>query len=157
MTLASWYPRLPSAERRTTPFRACFAEEGEKPVTGTVYLPPANKHLEIRGGLLHLDKGPPVSGQRPSGTVLFRSMAADVGNHGIGVVLTGMGDDGAEGLLAMRRAGAYTLAEDRSTAVVYGMPHAAEQMGAVRLLLPLSALAPRIHDLINDSSPGGRP
>ncbi|TAN56546.1 MAG: chemotaxis-specific protein-glutamate methyltransferase CheB [Rhodospirillales bacterium] len=153
----SFLPGFVSWLDETTPFRASFAEEGEKPVAGTVYLPPANKHLELRGGLLHLDKGPPVSGQRPSGTVLFRSMAADAGSHGIGVVLTGMGDDGAEGLLAMRRAGAYTLAEDRSSAVVYGMPQAAEMMGAVRLQLPLSALAPRIHDLINDSSPGGRP
>jgi two-component system chemotaxis response regulator CheB len=107
--------------------------------------------------LLYLSKDPQVSSQRPSGTVLFRSMAADLGRNAIGVVLTGMGDDGADGLLAMRQAGAYTLAEDKSTAVVNGMPSAAVQCGAVREILPLDAIAPRIHDLIRTPLAGGRP
>ncbi|MBF0356945.1 MAG: chemotaxis-specific protein-glutamate methyltransferase CheB [Alphaproteobacteria bacterium] len=152
----SFLPGFVSWLGETTPFRSCFAQENEKPLPGSLYLPPANTHLVVRGGLLALNRGPLVSGQRPSATVLFNSMAADYGSHAIGVVLTGMGDDGAEGLLAMRRAGAYTLAEDHSTAVVYGMPQAAEKLGAVRSLLPLDVIAARIHDLIKEPSAGAR-
>jgi len=84
---------------------------------------------------------------RPSGTVLFQSMARDLGADALGVVLTGMGEDGALGLLDMRQAGGYTIAEDESTAVVYGMPAAAVRMGAVCESLPLPAIAGRVLEL----------
>ncbi|MBF0270016.1 MAG: chemotaxis-specific protein-glutamate methyltransferase CheB [Alphaproteobacteria bacterium] len=153
----SFLPGFVSWLGETGPLPARIAQDGERPQPGTVYAPPADHHLVLQDGHLRLSKGPQVSGQRPSGTVLFKSMAQDLGKRGIGVVLTGMGDDGADGLLAMRKAGAYTLAEDRSTAVVYGMPDAAAQLGAVSALLPLDAIAPRIHDLINRSRAGGKP
>lgn len=136
---------------------ACIAQDGERPKPGTVYAPPADRHLEIRNGMLRLSKGPMVCGQRPSGSVLFKSMAEEYGSRAIGVVLTGMGDDGAEGLLAMQKVGAFTMAEDKSTAVVYGMPAAAVQIGAVRAILPLDAIARRIHDLTNTAPSGVKP
>lgn len=139
----------------TTPFPARIAEDGETPKPGVVYAPPADRHLEIRNGVLRIGKGPLVSGQRPSATILFQSMAEEVGARGVGVVLTGMGDDGALGLLAMNKVGAYTLAEDKSTAVVYGMPSAAVALGAVKNILPLDAIAWRIHDLVKDKNAGG--
>ena len=90
----------------------------------------------------------PVCAQRPSGTVLFESMAAAFGNQALGVLLTGMGDDGAEGLLRVRQSGGYTIAEDESTAVVYGMPAEAVRLGGVSESLPLPAIAPRILELV---------
>jgi two-component system chemotaxis response regulator CheB len=78
---------------------------------------------------------------RPSADELFRSVADQAGPAGIGVVLTGMGEDGAQGLLAMRRRGAATLAQDEATSAVFGMPRAAERLGAVTDLLPLGKLA----------------
>jgi two-component system chemotaxis response regulator CheB len=99
-----------------------------------------------RGALL-VDRGDRVCGQRPSGTVLFESMAANLGSAALGVLLTGMGDDGASGLLQVRSRGGHTIAEDESTAVVYGMPAEAVRMGAACECLPLPAIAPRILDL----------
>jgi two-component system chemotaxis response regulator CheB len=80
--------------------------------------------------------------------VLFQSIARACGDSGLGVLLTGMGDDGADGLLELRRAGGYTIAEDESTAVVYGMPKAAVDCGAVCECLPLTHIAPRILELV---------
>jgi len=110
---------------------------------------PAGRHLRVEAGLLRLDAGLPISFQRPSGTVLFRSMAQDLGAAALGALLTGIGDDGAEGLLQVRRAGGYTIAEDASTAVVYGMPAAAVGLGAVCESLPLRAIAPRVLKLVS--------
>ncbi len=114
---------------------------------------PAEHHLRIEGGRLLLDAGALVSFQRPSGTVLFQSMAQDLGANALGVLLTGMGDDGAAGLLAIRRSGGYTIAEDESTAVVYGMPAAAVRLGAVCESLPLLAIAGRVLDLVSCKTP----
>ena len=110
---------------------------------------PAERHLRLAAGRLQLDAGDPVSFQRPSGTALFQSMARDLGAGALGVLLTGMGDDGALGLLAIRRAHGYTIAEDESTAVVYGMPAVAVRMGAVLESLPLPSIAPRVRDLVS--------
>jgi two-component system chemotaxis response regulator CheB len=100
-------------------------------------------------GSLRLSREAAVNSQRPSGTVLFQSMARVLGPRALGVLLTGMGEDGAEGLLAMRRAGAVTITEDESTAVVYGMPASAVKMGASTLSLPLD----RIPEAILRTSP----
>jgi len=131
------------------PFPVEIVTSGSTPIGGTVYMAPAERHLRIEGGRLRLDAGKPISFQRPSGTVLFQSMALDLGATALGVLLTGMGDDGAAGLLDMHRAGAYTIAEDESTAVVYGMPAVAVEMHAVCESLPLPAIAPRILDLVH--------
>jgi two-component system, chemotaxis family, protein-glutamate methylesterase/glutaminase len=131
------------------PFPVKVVKDDCVPVGGTVYLAPAERHLYLSGGRLRLDGGDPVSFQRPSGTVLFQSMARDLGPGALGVLLTGMGDDGASGLLAVRRANGYTIAEDESTAVVYGMPAVAVRLGAVLESLPLPAIAPRVRDLVS--------
>lgn len=123
------------------------AAAGVRPQTGRIYVAPADLHLTIRAGRLHLDDGPVVAMQRPSGSVLFESMAQEYGAAAIGVLLTGMGVDGASGLHAIRAAGGYTIAEDESTAVVYGMPGAAVAMDAACESLALPEIAPRLLQL----------
>lgn len=116
---------------------------------GRVYLAPCDtRHMVVEGTFAIPQERPPVGVHRPSANVLFSSMARSVGMAAIGALLTGMGDDGAEGIQELRRAGAYTIAEDESTAVVYGMPGAAVRMGAIRESLPLGAIAPRILELV---------
>jgi two-component system chemotaxis response regulator CheB len=130
------------------PFSATVVKDGCIPAAGALHLAPAERHLRLDHGRLWLDAGDPVSFQRPSGTVLFQSMAEELRADALGVLLTGMGEDGAEGLLAIRRSGGYTIAEDDTTAVVYGMPAAAVRMGAVCESLPLPAIAARISELM---------
>jgi two-component system chemotaxis response regulator CheB len=114
---------------------------------GKVYLAARDRHLRVDGDSMLADGGDPVCAQRPSGTVLFESLAQTLGRQALGVLLTGMGEDGAEGLLKIRKAGGHTIAEDESTAVVYGMPAEAVRLGAVSESLPLPAIAPRILEL----------
>jgi two-component system chemotaxis response regulator CheB len=124
------------------PQRVTIAVHGQTPVPGQVHVAPGDQHLTVgTDGTLHLSRGAAVNSQRPSGTVLFQSMARVLGPRGLGVLMTGMGEDGAEGLLAMRRAGAVTITEDESTAVVYGMPATAVRLGASTLALPLDRIA----------------
>jgi two-component system, chemotaxis family, protein-glutamate methylesterase/glutaminase len=130
------------------PFQARVVNDGCIPRAGTLHMAPAERHMRLDSGQLWLDAGDPISFQRPSGTVLFRSMAQDLGPAALGVLLTGMGDDGAAGLLDIRRSGGYTIAEDESTAVVYGMPGAAVRMGGVCESVPLPAIAARVLELL---------
>lgn len=127
-----------------TPFKAVLVKDGEAAKPGRIHLAPAGHHLVASRGIFRLTRDEPVSLQRPSGTTLFRSMARAYGERSLGVLLTGMGDDGADGLLEMRRAGAHTIAEHQSTAVVYGMPGAAERLGAANEILPLDQIGPRV-------------
>jgi two-component system chemotaxis response regulator CheB len=129
------------------PFSVVIVRDRAIPVSGTVYLAPPDCHLRVDWGGLRADAGDPVCAQRPSGTVLLESMAKTLGAQALGVLLTGMGDDGAEGLLQIHRRGGYTIAEDESTAVVYGMPAEAVRLGAVYESLPLPAIAPRIREI----------
>jgi two-component system, chemotaxis family, protein-glutamate methylesterase/glutaminase len=115
---------------------------------GKIYLAAPDHHLRAESGFVRVDRSDPVCAQRPSGTVLFETMAAALGPQAVGVLLTGMGEDGAEGLLRLRQTGAHTIAEDESTAVVYGMPAEAVRLGGASESLPLPAIAPRILDLI---------
>lgn len=131
-----------------TPLHVQLARAGDVPRPGHVYLAPSDRHLGVDASRFRLDAGEPVSLQRPSGTILFASMARSLGPAALGVLLTGMGDDGADGLLQLRRAGGYTIAEDESTTVVYGMPAAACRLGAVCESLPLPEIAPRLRALI---------
>jgi two-component system chemotaxis response regulator CheB len=130
-----------------TPFKVKIAEMGEVPRPGHVYLAPADRHLAVHHGQVLITDAPTQYSQRPSGSVLFASMAKDFGPRGIGVLLTGMGVDGSDGLKAMRDAGAYTIAEHESTCVVYGMPGAAAKLGAPREMLPLPGIATRLRQL----------
>jgi two-component system, chemotaxis family, protein-glutamate methylesterase/glutaminase len=132
---------------RISPQPVSEARDGEQPCAGHVYVAPAEQHLIVRNGRFLVDRGQPVSGQRPSGTVLLQSMAEDLGDHAAGVVLTGMGDDGAGGLLAIRQAGGYTIAEDESTAIVNGMPEMARALGAACTSLPLESIGAAIKRL----------
>jgi two-component system chemotaxis response regulator CheB len=132
-----------------------IARDGERAEPGRVYVAPGDRHLEVGSGrVLRVVDSAPVSGQRPAATVLFRSMARQSGASGIGVLLTGMGEDGAAGLADMHRAGAQTVAEHESTAVVYGMPAAAVRLGAARSVLPLDRIADHVLRLIES---GPRP
>ncbi|MEX0644542.1 MAG: chemotaxis-specific protein-glutamate methyltransferase CheB [Parvularculaceae bacterium] len=124
-----------------------IAAHGATPMPGRFYLAPGDTHLELVNGRLSLSRGPAVCSQRPSGNVLFRSLASSLGPDCVAVLLTGMGDDGAEGLRAAFDAGAHTIVEDESTAIVYGMPAAAIALGAATEALPLPQIAPRLREL----------
>jgi two-component system chemotaxis response regulator CheB len=132
-----------------TPFSVSIVDRPMQLLPGKVYLaPPRESHMIVNDTMGLCEDRPPIGGHRPSANALFSSMARSLAGDAIGVQLTGMGDDGAAGLLELRRAGAYTIAEDESTAVVYGMPGAAAQLGAIRETLPLGEIAPRILKLI---------
>jgi two-component system chemotaxis response regulator CheB len=136
------------------------AQDGERLVAGHVFIAPGDKHLAVRRSgaqlIAHVYDGPLVSGHKPSVNVLFHSVAEACGAKAVGVILTGMGRDGAEGLLAMRQAGAATLGEDESSCVVYGMPKAAYELGGVERELPLSRIAEEILRLCRADSEAGR-
>jgi two-component system chemotaxis response regulator CheB len=124
------------------------AEEGDILMRGFAFIAPGNKHMLVERLGLHykirLHNGPLVNRHRPSVDVLFRSVAQSAGGNAIGVILTGMGDDGARGLLELKQAGGFTIAQDEETCVVFGMPKAAIEMNAVDLVLPLPEIAPRL-------------
>lgn len=118
------------------------AENNERILSGHVYIANGGMHLQIRrqGAFYYtvLKDGPAVSRHKPSVNVLFDSVATSAGKNAVGVILTGMGDDGARGLLAMRQAGAMTLGQDEESCVVYGMPKEAVKLGAVQHVLSLN-------------------
>lgn len=124
------------------------AEHGERVLPGYAYIAPGGFHLSLgRSGanyVAHLDQEPPVNRHRPSIDVLFDSAAKYAGKNAIGIILTGMGKDGAEGLLRMKRAGAHTLAQDEASCVVFGMPREAIALGAVDDVSPLSEVSRRV-------------
>src|SRR5580704_1863341 len=126
----------------------CEARDDQPILAGHAYLAPGDRHLlVVRNGARYqcrLSDGDLVNRHRPSVDVLFRSVAQSAGRNSIGVMLTGMGRDGAEGMKEMREAGAATIAQDESTSVVWGMPGAAWQIGAVQSLHPLPQIAARI-------------
>jgi two-component system chemotaxis response regulator CheB len=122
-------------------------EQRTRLAPGRVYLAPCHRHLILDGVHGALDDSPPVGSHRPSADMMFSSMARTAGTSAIGVLLTGMGEDGAAGLRELRDAGGYTIAEDETSAVVYGMPAAAVRMGGASESLPLSGIARRIREL----------
>jgi two-component system chemotaxis response regulator CheB len=125
---------------------------------GLAMVAPGGRHLLLarRGGAIvaETDAGPLVSRHRPSVDVLFRSVARVIGADAVGVVLTGMGDDGADGLGEMRRAGATTIAQNESTSVVFGMPREAILRGAVDEVLPLGRIASSILERVASGKDG---
>ena len=124
------------------------AEDGDTVMRGRVLIAPGNRHtlLQLSGARYYVSvkDGPLVSRHRPSVDVLFRSAARYAGANAMGVIMTGMGDDGARGLLEMKQAGAYTIAQDEATSVVFGMPKEAIALGAADKILPLDLLAMEI-------------
>ncbi|MCA9672025.1 MAG: chemotaxis response regulator protein-glutamate methylesterase [Myxococcales bacterium] len=121
------------------------AEDGDTPQPGLALIAPGDKHMVLRKRgaryRVQIKDGPRVNHHRPSIDVSLRSVAQSAGADGVGVLLTGMGADGAKGLLAMRQAGAPTIAQDEQTSVVYGMPRAAAEIGAAGQVLPLQRIA----------------
>ncbi|MBN2795918.1 MAG: chemotaxis response regulator protein-glutamate methylesterase [Clostridia bacterium] len=131
-----------------THFEVAEAENGMVVLPNHVYLAPGDQHMEIkkRGAqyVLHVFKGDRVNGHCPSVDVLFNSVAKEVGSRVIGIILTGMGYDGARGLSRMHRAGAITYGQDEASCVVYGMPKAAYELGGVSKQIPLNLMGHHI-------------
>lgn len=141
---AGFVPSLQSFLSAEVQLPIQVAESGQRLVGPGAYIAPTETHLEVRQRRVLLSDTPPVSGHRPSATVLFRSVAKEYGSRAIGVVLTGMGDDGAAGLVAIRNAGGRTLAQDQATSAVFGMPRAAQLTGAVEHMVAIDDMADAI-------------
>jgi len=128
------------------------AEDGEEALAGHAYVAAGGRHLElVRRGqryTLRVSDDPPVNRHRPSVETLFRSLEAHAGAQAIGVMLTGMGGDGAEAMVSLRRRGARTIAQDEASCVVFGMPRQAIAAGGVREVLPLSDIPARLEALV---------
>jgi two-component system, chemotaxis family, protein-glutamate methylesterase/glutaminase len=146
----------PFAERmnRSSQMTVCEAQDGQQILPGHAYIAPGDRHLVVvRSGtrwVCRLDDGLPVNRHKPSVDVLFRSVAQEAGYNAIGVLLTGMGKDGAQGLLEMRQAGSPTIAQDEATCVVWGMPGEAVQIGAAAEELPLHRISGRVLELAGE-------
>lgn len=124
------------------------AEDGDTVIRGRALIAPGNFHLLLkRSGaryFVEVKEGPLVSRHRPSVDVLFRSAARYAGKNAVGVIMTGMGDDGAKGMLELNEAGAYTIAQDEKTSVVFGMPNEAIKLGGVKKILPLESISHQV-------------
>jgi two-component system, chemotaxis family, protein-glutamate methylesterase/glutaminase len=144
----------PFAERmdRTSAMSVCQAQDGQYILPGHAYIAPGDRHLLVeRDGARYrcrLSEGPPVNRHRPSVDVMFRSVAQNVGPNAVGVILTGMGDDGARGLKEMLEAGASTLAQDEASSVVWGMPGTAVKLGAAQQVLSLHRIPAELLRLV---------
>lgn len=124
------------------------AIQGEPALPGHAYIAPGHSHLLARrqgaGYFIELNQGPPVNRHRPSVDVLFRSAANCAGKNAVGVILTGMGKDGAQGMLEMKKSGAYNFAQSEASCVVFGMPKEAILSGGVDEISPLEEMARRV-------------
>jgi two-component system chemotaxis response regulator CheB len=133
---------------RMLPFEVKEAAEGDRVLPGRVLLAPGNFHMElVRNGAYYyvtLHQQPQIHGVRPAADLLMHSVAKHAGKNAIGVVLTGMGKDGAAGLLSMKTAGAYNIAQDEASCVVFGMPKMAIEAGAIHKVAPLDEIATQI-------------
>lgn len=133
---------------RTVPMAVQEAVDGQQLLPGHAYVAPGGLHLLVtRDGARYvgrLSEAPPVNRHRPSVDVLFRSVAQEVGRNAVGVILTGMGDDGARGLKELRDSGAYTIAQDEASSVVWGMPGEAVRLGGADEVLPLEEIPRRV-------------
>ena len=131
---------------------ACIAQHGQPILPGHVYIASGDRHLSVvrEGGryICHLDDGPPVNRHKPSVDVMFRSIAQHVGSNAIGVMLTGMGADGALGMKEMRDAGAVNIVQDKASSIVWGMPGEAYKLGAADYVQPLHKIADQILALV---------
>jgi two-component system chemotaxis response regulator CheB len=145
----------PFANRMNTvsPMTVFHAQDGQQILPGHVYIAPGDKHLLVeRDGaryVVRLNDGPPVNRHKPSVDVMFRSVAQNCGVNAVGVILTGMGADGAMGLKEIQEAGAPTIAQDQKTSVVWGMPGEAVKLAAADKILPLEAIPKQILEMVS--------
>lgn len=137
------------------------AKDGDRVIPGRALIAPGGKHMRLRRSgaqyLAEVVDGPLINHHRPSVDVLFRSVAAQAGRNAIGVIMTGMGDDGARGLKEMHEAGAVTAAQDEASCVVFGMPKEAIRLGGVDQVLPLNNIADWILHTASQRTPAKRP
>lgn len=166
--LPTWCPGVLIVQHMPAEFTAAFAErlneasllevrqaeEGEPVLPGVALVAPGGHHVLLEGWgsgyRVRLEDGPPVHHQRPSVDVLFQSVARRAGGRAVGVLLTGMGKDGAAGLLAIRKKGGHTIVQDERSSVVFGMPKEAIQLGAAEQVVPLEEIAEAILDVLSD-------
>lgn len=138
---ASFAKRLDTVSR----LKVIEVQGGERLQPGTAYLAPGHSHMRVRksggGYVLDLSQEEPVNRHRPAADVLFWSVAEQVRQNAVGVILTGMGKDGAQGLLSMRQAGSWNIGQDQASCVVYGMPREAAEVGALDEVAPLADIA----------------
>jgi two-component system chemotaxis response regulator CheB len=135
----------------TTPVSVKLAENGEAGKPGVAYVAPDNRHLMAgSGGRIWLMDSAPVDGHRPSVTALFQSVARNYGNAAVGVLLTGMGKDGATGLKLLHSASAHTIAQDEKSSIVFGMPKEGIALGAANEVLSLEQIGKRLEELIKN-------
>lgn len=138
---------------RTSQFPVRLPQHGDLALPGTAYFAPDGVHMTVRvGGTILLGHGAPEHGLRPSVSTLFRSVAAAYGAHAAGVLLTGMGRDGAQELKLMQDAGAVTIVQDKETAIVYGMPGEAVKLNAATHVLPPDGIATTLNSLVGKSA-----
>jgi two-component system, chemotaxis family, protein-glutamate methylesterase/glutaminase len=152
--------RFASRLSRDCPMTVVEATDNLELQNGHAYIAPGTHHMRIVKKGAHyrteLSDGPAVSGHRPSCDVMFESVAKVAGGKSVGVILTGMGRDGAQGLLTMRNQGCSTIGQNRTTCVVYGMPKSAFEMGAVEQELPIEGIASALMDILCGASAGQR-
>ncbi|HJU40805.1 MAG TPA: CheB methylesterase domain-containing protein, partial [Tahibacter sp.] len=150
------------AERmdRSSAMSVCEAQDGQQIVPGHCYIAPGGRHLVVeRSGArwcCRLSDAPPEHHHRPSVDVMFRSVARSVGRNAVAAILTGMGEDGARGLLQLSEAGVPTVAQNEATSVVWGMPGTAVRLGAVREVLPLERIGAWLLDAACASADSSR-
>ncbi len=131
-----------------------LGEDGVTAQPGCIYVAPGDSHMMVRGhGVIRISRDPPMGGQRPSANMLFGALAEAAPTRTVAALLTGMGEDGAQGLSRLAQGGAHTIAEHASTAVVNGMPGAAVRLRAARDVLPLDLIGPRIMQLAGKGRP----
>ena len=129
--------------------RVKLAQDGQSLLPGTIYVAPDDFHLLVLpNGLVGLKSSPPVGSHRPSVTTLFESVAGSYGSSTVGVIMTGMGGDGAQGLKTLYDAGGHTIAQDEASCAIFGMPKVAIGLGAAREVLPLEGIADRLVELV---------
>jgi len=127
------------------------AQEGDLLEAGVVLVAPGDHHMMVTElDSVRLNRSLPINGHRPSAELLFDSVANNYGKRGIGVILTGMGSDGAEGLKSLRLCGGHTIAQDEQTSIIFGMPKAAIELDAAEIVLPLDEIGPQIMEWISE-------
>jgi two-component system chemotaxis response regulator CheB len=155
---AAFTPTFAQHLDRCCAMRVKEAEDGEAVRSGQILIAPGSRHLHVKrsGSQLRvsLDDGPKVSGHRPSVDAMFHSLAGTCAPRCIGIVMTGMGNDGAQGIIALKQAGCPTVAQDQDSSVVYGMPRAAFATGCVDHVLPLSTIPITVARLMGQVAAG---